>query len=1032
MGQIHDIPLPGLLGDAPVTLHAALVHRIPLRDRFRVPGLRGEPELAAELCRQLRTRPGIRGVRANPTARSLVVDYADAATQEGVASLLAALPTAALILRDHVGAGGERPRRAAAGNQARAAAAARKPRGGDRAVAPATAAESDQGWHLREIEAVLRLLQSQPGGLDAAEVMRRLQRDGPNLLQKLQRRSDWNILLEQFQSAPVAMLGVSAAVALLSAAPLDAAVIAVVVGANAAIGFLTERQAEDTIASLARIEGQRVRVLRAGAEVTIDAAEVVRGDILLLEPGTRLPADARLVKAHHLTVDESSLTGESLPVVKRAEDCPEQRTLADRRNMVHLGTIVSGGDGRAVVVETGDATELGRIQALASSSQQPMTPMQRQLSGVSTQLALFSAGICALVFVAGLLRGQPRLMMLNTAISLAVAAVPEGLPAISNSLLAIGIRRMRSQNVLARRLEAIENLGAIDVLCIDKTGTLTENRMQVVQALAPGADVDFTVDEATCREQAAAFDKRFWQVLALCNDSRPEGGGFSGSPTENALLEAVIRAGLDVERLRRSMPRQKVRYRSESRPYMATLNPYPRKQGWFLAVKGRPRQVLARCTHLRRGGRRVALTDAMRDRILAQNSALMDASYRVLGVAWAHREEEKLGKVQGLEWLGLVAMTDPLRPEVMDLLPRLQDAGIRTIILTGDQRGTAAAIGRKLRLNGNGDVRVLGADELEELSEEALHESVKRTHVFARVSPAMKLKLVRALQDSGHRVAMTGDGVNDGPALRVADVGIAMGRSGSDVARSMSDVVLTDDRLQSIIDAMAHGRASFANLQKAIEYLLSTNFSEIEVMLTAILTGLPNPLTPIQLLWINLMTDVFPSLAIGFESPEWDVLRQPPDDFQRGIIDARRLRGLLGQSLVITGTTMGSYLYGLLRYGPGQRAGTQAFMTLTTAQLMQALSSRSRSSTIFRRRGTPPNPWLQAAVAGSLGLQAATALPGLRRIFGVSRPGALDLLVILGGAVIPLLLNEGVKELWLSRMEREQSAEKESGEAGDG
>ena len=717
-------------------LLARRVHRIKLRDRLRIAGLRGDAESAEQLCKALLRQPGIERVRFNPAAASLTISYSEEFAQRQLAETLASLDAFEIRLHDVAGDPGtsQSPARSRSEPAARPAAADNP---------EAAAAHGDEGWHLQELAAVLEALQSQPEGLSPAEATRRLRQHGPNLLARLERRSDWHILREQFQSAPVAMLGVSAAISLLTAAPLDATVIAIVIGTNAAIGFLTERQAEDTIASMASIEGQELKVLRDGSITQIDASEVVRGDILLLEPGARLPADARLVRAHHLTVDESSLTGESLPVIKKARNCDEPRVLAERRNMVHLGTVVSGGDGRAVVVETGDDTELGRIQSLASASQRPMTPMQEQLNTVSTQLAVMSSAVCALVFAVGLARGQPRLAMLNTAISLAVAAVPEGLPAISNSLLAIGIRRMREQNVLARHLDAIENLGAIDVLCVDKTGTLTENRMRVMEARSPQQRVDFSLQQGDWREQAEAIDERFWKVLALCNESQEVEGEWQGSPTENALVEAAANAGIKVTALRKSMPRKRVRYRSEKRPYMVSAHSYPRKKSYFHAVKGRPRQVITACTHMRKGNRRVALSDKMREQIMAENRALMDESYRVLGVAWKHQDEASIGKTDGLEWLGLVAMADPLRPEVADLLPGLQQAGIRTIILTGDQLGTARAIGRKARLNGDGDVRVLGADELEQLSEGELLEEVKQTHVFARVSPAMKLKLVQ-------------------------------------------------------------------------------------------------------------------------------------------------------------------------------------------------------------------------------------------------------------------------------------------------
>jgi Ca2+-transporting ATPase len=1023
MGQVFQLAADGAgrasSSDEAWPLRAFLVHRLPCRDRLKIPEIRFQPELGRDLGRALRRQPGLRRVRCRLSAASLVVEYQDLQTQERLPELLDALPGFRISYEESIGVGTPEPRSGKAG----------------RAEAPSG---SETDWHVLELAVVLQRLASQLEGLDPQEAERRLREQGPNVLRKMERRPDWRILLEQFQSAPVGMLGISAAVALATAAPLDAAIIVAVIGINAAIGFVTERQAEDTIASLAEVEGQQATVLRGGRLHTVDAQDIVPGDVLLLEPGSQLPADGRLLRAHHLTVDESSLTGESLPVDKRAEDQARPRTLAERRNMVFLGTLVSGGTGRAVVTATGDETELGRIQALASASEQPMTPMQRKLAEVSTQLAIGSSVICGLVFVAGLLRGQPRLAMLNSAISLAVAAVPEGLPAISNSLLAIGIRRMGRRNILARRMDAIENLGSIDVLCVDKTGTLTENRMRVMAIEVSGAETIPAPGEEGWEEGLPAVDRRFWEVLTLCNESQLVDGELDGSSTENALLEAVLAAGVDVDTLRHGHPRKHVRYRSERRQWMATVHEYPRKAGRFVAVKGRPRQVLARCTHLRRGGRRVRLTDGLRERILERNQALMAQSWRVLGVACKHQPKSEVKRrTQDLEWLGLVAMADPLRPEVKGLLPRLQRAGIRPVILTGDQRGTATAIGRELGLSGDGGDHVLGADELEQMSDAELEAAIGDARVFARVSPAMKLKLVQALQRQGHRVAMTGDGVNDGPALKVADVGIAMGHSGTEVARAMSDVVLSDDRLESIIEAIEHGRASYANLEKSIEYLLSTNFSEIEVMLAAIVAGLPTPLTPVQLLWINLLTDVFPSLAIGFEEPEQDVLERPPGEFDRGLFTGPRLRGLLRQSLIISGGALGAFAFALARHGPGPRAGTAAFMTLTLGQLLQALSSRSHSSSWFRPEGRPPNPWLTGAVAGSVGLQLATLLPGLRRLVGVRPLGPVDLAVVAAGAGLPVLVNEVLKERDLQRAEREpprsgaDGAER-GGEAADG
>jgi Ca2+-transporting ATPase len=870
-------------------------------------------------------------------------------------------------------------------------------------------------WHRMTADAVLAETGGSRSGLGAEMAVTRLGQYGSNLLPEATPRSSWSILLGQFRSWPVALLGISAVVSAATGGLADAVIIIGVVAINAAIGYVTETQAEQTIRSLTGPMRPLVNVVRDGTLQLIPAEQVTVGDLLAFAPGSYVAADARLIEVQRLSVDESSLTGESLPVAKTVAAIADAEVpLADRTNMVYMGTQVTGGQGLAVVVATGVATELGHIQRLVGEAASPETPMERQLHALGNQMVWIAGGVCAGVFVVGLLRGYGALQMLKTAISLAVAAVPEGLPTVATTTLALGLREMRRQKVLIRHLEAVETLGAVQVICLDKTGTLTLNRMAVVAAHAGSRR--YTVGsgrfiDADGRETHPLMTAELLQLLhvaVLCNETEINGGSgavsLHGSPTENALVQLALDSGMDVVAVRARYPRQSVNYRSETRLYMSTQHGDGVHS--LVAMKGSPAEVLGQCTYYMDGGQRLPLDDKRREQFIDQNTRMAGEALRVLAFACA---QPASGAEPEYVFLGLLGMMDPVRDGAPVLIADLHRAGIETVMITGDQSPTAYSIGRSLRLSGNDHLDVLDSTHLEQLDPEMLKALAGRVHVFARVSPSHKLGIVQALQRAGKVVAMTGDGINDGPALKVADIGIAMGNTGTDVARTVADVVLEEDNLETLVIAVSQGRTIYNNIRKSVHFLMATNLSEITVMFGSIALGLGQPLNPMQLLWINLVTDIFPALGLALEPPEPDVLRQPPRDPQEPIVRGRDFRRIVLESTLISAGTLGAYGYGMVRYGAGPQAGTLAFMSLTTAQLLHAISARSDHAGIFSKERPPANRVLNIAVGGSLALQAATLLPGLRGLLGLGPIGLADAAVIATGAAVPFVLNEVTK-----------------------
>lgn len=867
-------------------------------------------------------------------------------------------------------------------------------------------------WHMMDEKSVeVRMKSSRSLGLSFAEVKKRLKKYGANLLPDSEPRSGWSMFFDQFKSLPVALLTGASILSVATGGIFDSIAIMSVVTINAVIGYLTESKAEKTIHSLKNVVRPVALALREGNVIEIHSEDVVPGDIVILRPGIYVTADARIIESQNLNVDESALTGESMPVVKNPKAITHKNTpLADRHNMVYMGTLITGGQGVAMVVATGQYTQMGQIQALVGDVKPPDTPMERQLDQIGNQLVYICSAVCGLVFLVGLFRGYGLLQMLKIAISLAVAAVPEGLPTVATTILAMGIQKMKEHKVLIRHLNAVETLGSVQTLCFDKTGTITLNKMSVVHVYMPGQS--FGVEYINNSELPEEF-LTLVKVCALCNESEitfHEKGNYviNGSSTENALVELALSGGIDVVELRKSNPLVRVNHRSDNRNFMVTYHKKADK-GQFIAVKGSPSEVLSLCHWQLKDGQKLPITDDDRREFQAENERMAGEALRILGIAYRKTPEDK--KTDGFIWLGLVGMADPIRSGVKGLMRLFHRAGMDTVMITGDQSPTAYAIGKTLGLSNGNQLEILDSSHLDELESSVFQALAQKAHVFSRVSPSHKLQIVQALQGAGKVIAMTGDGINDAPALKAADIGIAMGHTGTDVAREVADIVLEDDNLQTMIIAVSHGRTIYSNIRKSIHYLLSTNMSEIMVSFATIAAGAGHPLNAMQLLWINLLSDIWPGLALSMEPSEPDVLSQPPRDPDEPIITRAGLKRMTFESAMLTGGAMAAFGYGVSRYGLSPRSGTLMFSTLTIGQLIHAISCRSDKYSIFDKEKLPPNRHLTFALGASLALQVlAMGASPIRRFLGLTPINIIDGLVIGAGALIPLLINEKTKK----------------------
>lgn len=989
------------------------------RARFRVAGLRHSRAIKQLIESQLSHVDGIKEVGANPLTGNVLVTFDSFHHVEKIAAMIAR------TLNTHAGGNGHAPsiRPDPPGDSGHAIFA--NSHGLHHAL---TNTKRLRAWHTIEAErAIAYSGSSLASGLSSSTAAKRLADYGSNVLPDPAVRSKLAILLDQLTSTPVLLLIAAAGASILTGGMIDAAVILGVVGMNAAIGFTTENQSERTIHSLKTVMSPSAEVRRDGKRRKIPARDVTVGDILVLAPGSYIAADGRLLEVDRLSVDESTLTGESVPVSKITDKlASEDLPLADRLNMVYMGTLVTGGQGLALVTATGPYTEIGRIQMLTAEAEAPQTPMQRQLDRMGHQLVIGVSAVCVAVFGIGVLRGYPLLSMMQTAIALAVAAVPEGLPTIATTILALGIVRMRNLHALVRRLDAVETLGCVQAICLDKTGTLTLNRMSVVAVRLNGRS--FKITEGEFREQGRKIDfasipdlSRLLQVCVLCSETVIEkvesGYVLKGSPTENALIYLAIAAHLDASELRQRNPALKVRLRSEERAFMSTVHRVAMPDGVaksLTMVKGSPTQVLAMCTSQYRDGELVELTNEDRRAIETENERMAGNALRVLGCACREddREPSNGEDESGLVWLGLIGLADPIRSGVTEVIRGFHDAGIDTVMITGDQSPTAYAIGNELGLSRNAPLQILDSTHLASVDTKVLKGLAERIHVFARVSPAHKLQIVRALQGANKVVAMTGDGINDSPALKAADIGIAMGSTGTDVAREAADIVLEDDQLATMLVAVSQGRTTYANIRKSVHFLLSTNFSEVVVMFAAMAAGLGQPLTAMQLLWINLVSETSLGLAIALDPPEPGTMQQPPRDPSEPIIRPEDFKRMGFEALTLSTGSLGAYGYGVARYGVGPRAGTLGFTSLISGQILHALSSRSENQSIFDWPPRQPNHILTLTVAGSLALQAAVfAIPFLGNLLGITSISFIDSVVMGAGAVVPLLVNETTKVL---------------------
>jgi len=863
-------------------------------------------------------------------------------------------------------------------------------------------------FHSLTLEKFYERLQTQSTGITIEEAKRRLQQYGANEIKQSRQINPLKIFFAQFHNFVVYILLAALTISFALGESVDAVVIGVIIVLNSVFGFVQEYKAEKSIEALKNMASPRANVVRDGKEKNIDAKELVPGDVVKLQTGDKIPADARLIEQSNLQTSESSLTGESVPVKKDIQKLPEKTALADRKNMVFAGTIVANGRGFAVVTETGLKTEIGKIASLIQEKEEDPTPLQIKLDKLGKTLALVTIAICAVVFLAevfkdGTFERSAIMEFFIIAVSLAVAAIPESLPAVVTIGLAIGVQRMVKRNALIRRLPSVETLGSTTVICSDKTGTLTKNEMTVKKIYANGVIIDLS---GSGYGQEGGFfvgdekvDPLNFELLlkigTLNNDAAFDGNQVIGDPTEAALIVSAAKAGLNRSELEKTLPRKdEIPFTSE-RKIMTTIHTMDGVNHAF--VKGAAEIVIDRCETIYENGKTVKLTSEKRIEIKELTKSFANQALRVLGFAFKKLEESS-EKEKGLTFVGLQAMIDPAREEVKESIKKCHAAGIRVIMITGDHQTTANAIAKEVGIEG----RVITGSDLENISD--LESHVEEISVYARVNPEHKIHIVEALRKNGHIVAMTGDGVNDAPALKEADIGIAMGITGTDVAKEASDMILTDDNFSSIVNAVEEGRGIYDNIKKFVTYMFSSNLGEILTLFIAIMVGMPLPLIAIMILWINLVTDGLPALALSVDSIDPHIMERFPAKPDEKILSKSlvTIMILVGFSMaVVTLSLFSWYLQDgyELRY-----AQTVAFTVLTLSQLFNVLNCRSERKSIFKV-GLFSNVKLVIAVLLSLLIHLAVIYTPLSVYFKTVPLNLMDwVYIFFASSLIPIVV----------------------------
>jgi P-type Ca2+ transporter type 2C len=854
-------------------------------------------------------------------------------------------------------------------------------------------------FHSLTKQEILENLKTSEKGISKDEVSKRVEQYGYNEFKEKETKSTFQRFIEQFKDFLIIVLIVAAVISGALGEIADSVIILAIVILNAVMGVVQENKAEESLKALKKMAAPLAHVIRDGISIELPARELVPGDIVLLEAGKYVPADLRLIEASNLKIEESSLTGESVPVEKNNDIIEDANvSLGDRKNMAFMSSMVTYGRAKGIVVATGMNTQIGKIADMISNVQEESTPLQQKLEEVGKWLGIAALVICAVMFGVGVLEGREILHMFMTSVSLAVAAIPEGLPAVVTIVLAVGVQKMIKRNAIIRKLPAVETLGSASVICSDKTGTLTQNKMTVKKIYTINGFADDIVDS-----------KKVLQIANLCNDTQivEEDGKFRtiGDPTETALVDIALSSGIDKRNLDDEFERVEEIPFDSDRKLMTTFNKVG--DGIEVNTKGAPDIMLDKCKFVYDGKDIREITQKDIDSIKAANEEMAKDALRVLAVGF--KKVNKIDKPtaeQDIVFAGLMGMIDPPREEAKEAVHLCKTAGIKPVMITGDHKATAVAIAKELGILNKDDEAMAGAD-IEKMTQDELIQKVDNISVYARVSPEHKVRIVEAWRAKGKIVAMTGDGVNDAPALKKANIGAAMGITGTDVAKEAADMVLTDDNFATIVSAVEEGRTIFANIKKAISFLLSCNTGEIITLFVAILLNWGEPLLPIHILWVNLVTDSLPALALGMEPAEKDIMKQKPRDPKEGLFAGGLGLKIILQGIVIGVVTLAAYLYG---HQYSEEVGrTMAFFTLSFSQLVHAYNARFANKSVIAN-GIFGNKYLNRAVLVSAAIQFIVLVtPFTREIFDIVLLNGAQIGVVALCSIMPLIVVEAVK-----------------------